>query len=203
MMPSLLMFMPSTSCKRNSILIPQTKVPSTNTHLMRKAIMVSGLTVILVLTSKHRHKHKGHMHRWGQPWYKHKRERKNIKTLSFSSQLCTCISLFCTFLCRFCANSTWNCLILLFREDVNKRRRDFILFPNLNMVLRNSSPGGFAYIWQNKWDGIIALKTDANSFLKRRFCCHHFVPSWSLCYEDEDGIQCSKLTFGSGLPQDQ
>lgn len=51
MMPSLLMFMPSTSCKRNSILIPQTKVPSTNTHLMRKAIMVSGLTVILVLTS--------------------------------------------------------------------------------------------------------------------------------------------------------
>lgn len=51
MIPSLLMFMPSTSCKRNSIFIPQTKVLSTNTHLMRKAIMVSGLTVILVLTS--------------------------------------------------------------------------------------------------------------------------------------------------------
>ena len=28
------------------------------------------------------------------------------------------------------------------------------------MVLRNLTPGGFAYIWQSKWVGIIAIKTE-------------------------------------------
>ena len=28
------------------------------------------------------------------------------------------------------------------------------------MVPRNSTPGGFAYIWQSKWEGIIAIKTE-------------------------------------------
>ena len=28
------------------------------------------------------------------------------------------------------------------------------------MVPRNSTPGGFAYIWQSKWVGIIAIKTE-------------------------------------------
>ena len=75
-------------------------------------------------------------------------------------QLCKRISLFCKFLCRFCTTTTWNCLILLFREDVNKRRHNFILLLNLDMVLTNSTPGGFAYIWQSKWVGIIAIKTE-------------------------------------------
>ena len=59
----------------------------------------------------------------------------------------------------FYTTTTWNCLILLFREDINDRRRNFILSPNLNIVLRNSTPGGFAYIWQSKWFGKIAIKT--------------------------------------------
>ena len=53
-----------------------------------------------------------------------------------------------------------NRLILLFREDVNKQRHNFILFLNLDMVLWNSTPGGFAYIWQSKRVGIIAMKTE-------------------------------------------
>ena len=28
------------------------------------------------------------------------------------------------------------------------------------MVRKNSIPGGFAYIWQSKWVGIIAIKTE-------------------------------------------
>ena len=28
------------------------------------------------------------------------------------------------------------------------------------MVPKNSTPGGFAYIWQSKWVGIIAIKTE-------------------------------------------
>ena len=28
------------------------------------------------------------------------------------------------------------------------------------MVPRNSTPGGFAYIWESEWVGIIAMKTE-------------------------------------------
>ena len=34
-------------------------------------------------------------------------------------QLCTCITLFCTFLCCRCTTTKWKCLILRFVEDVN------------------------------------------------------------------------------------
>ena len=47
-----------------------------------------------------------------------------------------------------------------FREDVNERRRNFIRSLNLNIVLTNSTPEGFAYIWQSKWVGIIVIKTE-------------------------------------------
>ena len=47
-----------------------------------------------------------------------------------------------------------------FMEDrVNKRRRNFIPFLNLNMFLKNSTSAAFVYIWQSKWAGIIAIKT--------------------------------------------
>ena len=59
----------------------------------------------------------------------------------------------------FLPTTTWNYLILLFRDDLNERRRNFILFQKLNMVLRNSTPGGFTYIWKRKWVGMIAIKT--------------------------------------------
>ena len=58
--------------------------------------------------------------------------------------------LFCIFLSCFCTTSTWKCLISRFKEDVNKQRRNFISL---------SASGGFAYIWQSKWVGIIAVKT--------------------------------------------
>ena len=42
-------------------------------------------------------------------------------------QLCTCSTFFfCTFLCHFRTTTMWNCLILSFIEDVNKRRRNII-----------------------------------------------------------------------------
>ena len=46
-----------------------------------------------------------------------------------------------------------------FMEDVNKRLRNFILFLNLNMFLKNSTSATIVYIWQSKWAGIIAIKT--------------------------------------------
>ena len=36
----------------------------------------------------------------------------------------------------------------------------FFLFPSFDMVPWNSASGGFAYFWQSKWVGIIAIKTE-------------------------------------------
>ena len=44
-----------------------------------------------------------------------------------------------------------------FKEDVNEI---LFLVLSLDMVLWNSASGGFAYIWQSKWVGIIAIKTE-------------------------------------------
>ena len=42
-------------------------------------------------------------------------------------------------------------------EDVNKQRRNFIYLSELEYA---SALGGFAYNWQSKWVGIIAIKTE-------------------------------------------
>ena len=57
-----------------------------------------------------------------------------------------------TFLCHFCTTTTWRCLILPFMDNVNKQRRNLFFFSllNLDMVPWNSTPFGFAYIWQSK-----------------------------------------------------
>ena len=56
------------------------------------------------------------------------------------------------FLCHFCTTTTWRCLILRFMDNVNKQRRNLFFFSllNLDMVSWNSTPFGFAYIWQSK-----------------------------------------------------
>ena len=52
-----------------------------------------------------------------------KEDVKKQKVYYAKQQLCTCITLFCTFLYRPCTTTTWKCLIASFMEDVNKRRR--------------------------------------------------------------------------------
>ena len=47
-----------------------------------------------------------------------------------------------------------------FYGERKQRNRKQFLFMNLDMVPTNSTPGGFAYIWQSKWVGIIAMKTE-------------------------------------------
>ena len=45
-------------------------------------------------------------------------------------------------------------------ENLNKQRRNGIsLSENLDMVPWNSTSGGFTYICQSKWVGIILIKT--------------------------------------------
>jgi len=54
------------------------------------------------------------------------------------------------------------CLILRFMKDINKQRRNFLLFLKLNSALGNLTPGEFAYIWKikSKWLGIIAMNIE-------------------------------------------
>ena len=84
---------------------------------------------------------------------------------------------FVHFFARFCTTTTWKCLIWRFMECVNKQRRNFISLSELDMVPWNSTPWGFAYIWQSKWVGIIAAKTERTQI---HFLSDVFVAAPSL-----------------------
>ena len=87
-----------------------------------------------------------------------RRQRGRQKSGCFrlaKQQLCTRITLFCTFLCRICTTTTWNCLILLFREEVNKRRRTY--------SLSKLEYGSYKFNSRSvrlKWVRIILIKTE-------------------------------------------
>ena len=55
---------------------------------------------------------------------------KKSNSFRLAKQLCTCITLLCTFLCRCCTNTTCKCLISRFVEDGNTRQLSFS-FPEL------------------------------------------------------------------------
>ena len=56
---------------------------------------------------------------------------KKAKVEWAKQQLCPCITHFGTFLCRHCTATTGKRLISRFREDVNKRRLNFLSFSEL------------------------------------------------------------------------
>ena len=60
--------------------------------------------------------------------------KKNNRFRRAKQQLCTCITLFCTFPCRRCTTTTWNCLISRFIEDGNKRQQLSLFFLNFDEV---------------------------------------------------------------------
>ena len=77
-------------------------------------------------------------------------------------QLCTCITLFCTFRCRHCTTTTWKCLPSHFVEDVNTMQRLSSSFPELRYsLLEFISRKKIANIWRIKWDRISAIKFEA------------------------------------------
>ena len=84
---------------------------------------------------------------------------KSRKSNSFwlaKRQLCTCLTLFCTFLCHHCATTTLQCLI---SHDVlwSTRTQDngiHFIFLNFDTVFYNSTPEKTANIWRNwtRWN---------------------------------------------------
>ena len=69
-------------------------------------------------------------------------------------QLCTCITCFCTLLCRHCTTTTWKCLILRFLEYVNTWQRFSFCFCELRYSPLEFNSWKVANIWQIKGAGI-------------------------------------------------
>ena len=87
-----------------------------------------------------------------------RRERqKSYRFILAKQQLCTCITLFCTLLCRRCTTTTWKCLISRFVKDKNF----LFLFLNFDTVLRIQLQKNISSIWGIKQDGISAIKFEA------------------------------------------
>ena len=76
-------------------------------------------------------------------------------------QLCKCITLFCTFLCRLCTTTRWKCLNSCFVEDRNTRQQLSFSFPELWHSPLEFNSKTFANPWRIKRDGTSAIKFEA------------------------------------------
>ena len=94
-------------------------------------------------------------------------------------QLYTCITLFCTFLCRHCTTTTWKYLILRFVEDVNTRQGLSFSFPELwySLLEFNSRENCQHLMNWTRWNKRDKVWSSATSLFKWRFrsrrrrCC--------------------------------
>ena len=80
-----------------------------------------------------------------------RRQRGRQKSSWFwlaKQQLCTCITLFCTFLCRHCTTTTWKCLISRFVENVNTKQWLSFSFLQLRYNPLEFNPRKTANIWR-------------------------------------------------------
>ena len=90
-------------------------------------------------------------------------------------QLCTFITLFCTFLCRQCTTTTWKCLISRFVENMNTRQR-------LYSILEFNSRKNWQYLTNStRWSKRDKVWSSVNSPFNWRFwsrscrCCLNSV----------------------------
>ena len=107
-------------------------------------------------------------------WSQQERQKSNMLRLA-KQQLCKCITLFCTFLCRHSTTTAWKCLISRFVENVNTREHLHFSFPELRyslLELNSTPPAKIANIWRTEGDGISAIKfEEARLRSRRRRCC--------------------------------
>ena len=101
------------------------------------------------------------------------RQREGEKSERFrlaQQQLCACITLFCTFLCRRCTTKTWKCLFSRFVDDVNSRRL-FFCFPELWCSLLDFNSRKICQHLMNwtRWNMRDKVWSSANPLFKWRF----------------------------------
>ena len=109
-----------------------------------------------------------------------RRTAKNNRFRLTKQQHCTCITLFCTFLCRHYTTTTWKYLISRFVEEVNTRQRlSFFFSWTLMQSFRIQRQKKISKICRIEWDRISVKKFEAARlhFFKwlipsrRRRCC--------------------------------
>ena len=90
-----------------------------------------------------------------------KERGKKVKGFYWKKQICTCIMLFCSFLCRGCTTATWNFLIssARFMESVNQLKNFRFPFSKLRY-------GRFENKIDEVWSGADSL------FGEFSVCCH-------------------------------
>ena len=114
-----------------------------------------------------------------------KKKKSNWFRLT-KQRLCTCITLFCTFLSRRCTTTTWKCLISRFVEDGNIRRVSFSFSELWYSLLEFSSRKSCQHLrnW-TRWTKRETVWSRATLLFKWRFrsrrrrCC---LSSLLLCY---------------------
>ena len=104
------------------------------------------------------------------------RQKKNNWFNKQNNNFASASRFFVHFFARFCTTTTWKCLISRFMEDVNKQRRNFISLSELGYQLLKIKlqADRLHSVWQRKWVGIIAFKTERTQI--------HFLSDMTLCY---------------------
>ena len=94
-------------------------------------------------------------------------------------QLCMCITLFCTFLCRHCTTTKWKCLISRFVKGVNTREWLSFSFPELwYSLLKFNSRKIYQHLMNwTSWNKCNKVWNRANSLFKWHFHSHR----WRCC----------------------
>ena len=114
-----------------------------------------------------------------------RRQQERQKSNRFrqaKQQLCTCVTLSCTFLCRRCTTTTWNGLSWHFVEDgKTKRQLSFFFFLTLMQSFRIQFKKKFANIWRIDRVGISAIKFEAAQihFLSDVFVAVAVIVAWT------------------------
>ena len=99
-------------------------------------------------------------------------DNENVKKAIGLIQFCTSITLYCTFLSRHCTTTTWKCLTVVQMENTSDYEI-FLLFLNLDMVLRNSTLD-WVHLHLTKlvtWSNRDEDWKNKNSLFQQRFRC--------------------------------
>ena len=96
-----------------------------------------------------------------------RRQRERQISTSFwltKQELCTCITIFCTFLCRHCTTTRWNFLITRFRKDVKTREKFWVSLSNLRYSIQNQLQKNCPALDKlNQWNKSDIVWNSANS----------------------------------------
>ena len=90
-----------------------------------------------------------------------KNSKKSNRFRLAKPQFCTCITLFCTFLCRRCTTTCENAQFHVLLEDGNTRQQLSFSFPDLWYSPLESTPKKFTSIWRIKRGRISVIKFKA------------------------------------------